>query len=201
MNYCAKLLLNSLYGRFGMDDQFTQIEIMTQKDIDKIMDKHKESKILDMEELSPNKFLVQFSNEKQQLTTMIDTGEETHNINIAIASSITAYSRIHMSQFKNNPNFILYYSDTDSIYIDRLLLEEFVNSKELGKMKLEGIYQRAVFLAPKFYGLEDEEGNITIKIKGLSQKAIQENNITLDTLESLLEKDKVIEAKQEKWFK
>jgi hypothetical protein len=48
------------------------------------------------------------------------------NINIAIASAVTAYGRIHMSQFKD-PKFMskydynLYYSDTDSIYIDRPL--------------------------------------------------------------------------------
>jgi hypothetical protein len=33
---------------------------------------------------------------------------ETHNVSIGIASAITAYARIHMSQFKNNPNFILF---------------------------------------------------------------------------------------------
>ena len=45
---------------------------------------------------------------------------ETHsNISIGIASAITAYSRIHMTQFKNNSDYNLYYSDTDSIYIDK----------------------------------------------------------------------------------
>ena len=32
MNLTAKLLLNSLYGRFGMDDLFTFTEIMSKKD-------------------------------------------------------------------------------------------------------------------------------------------------------------------------
>ena len=41
------------------------------------------------------------------------------NVNIAIASAITSYSRILMSSFKNNSNFTLYYSETDSLIIDR----------------------------------------------------------------------------------
>ena len=44
-----------------------------------------------------------------------------HNINIEIASPITAYARIHMSQFKNNKKYKLFYSDTDSIYINKKL--------------------------------------------------------------------------------
>jgi len=28
MNYLAKILLNSLYGRFGMDDNFTEVNII-----------------------------------------------------------------------------------------------------------------------------------------------------------------------------
>ena len=41
-------------------------------------------------------------------------------INVAISSSITGYSRIFMSVYKNNPNYKLYYTDTDtdSIFVD-----------------------------------------------------------------------------------
>ena len=53
------------------------------------------------------------------LNTLLDNGSETHNINIAIAAAITSYARIYMAQFKNSNDFKLYYSDTDSIYIDK----------------------------------------------------------------------------------
>jgi hypothetical protein len=39
-------------------------------------------------------------------------------INVAIAAAITGYSRIFMSGYKNNPLFKLYYSDTDSAFIN-----------------------------------------------------------------------------------
>lgn len=56
-----------------------------------------------------------------------------------MSSAITAYARIHMSQFKNKirlirfPDFNLYYTDTDSVYINRLLPDNMINSKVLGK--------------------------------------------------------------------
>ena len=45
----------------------------------------------------------------------IENDESTHNTSIGIAAAITAYSRIYMSQFKNNPKIMLYYTDTDSL--------------------------------------------------------------------------------------
>lgn len=40
-----------------------------------------------------------------------------HNNSIAIASAFTAYSRVYLSNFKNNPLFTLLYSDTDSAFV------------------------------------------------------------------------------------
>jgi hypothetical protein len=42
--------------------------------------------------------------------TKLNNFYETHNVNIAIASSITALARIEMSKFKNNPDIKLYYT-------------------------------------------------------------------------------------------
>jgi hypothetical protein len=82
---------------------------------------------------------VQHRSELEDQKTELYATLETHNVSISIASAITAYARIHMSQFKNNPNFNLYYSDTDSIYINKPLPAEFISSTELGKLKLENI--------------------------------------------------------------
>lgn len=37
-----------------------------------------------------------------------------------LASAITAYARIHMTQFKNNPNYKLYYSPVRGIQTQSL---------------------------------------------------------------------------------
>jgi len=81
-----------------------------------------------------------------------------------------------MSQFKNNTNLpSLYYSDTDSLYFDDPLPDFMVDSNRLGALNLEGVWDKAVFLAPKVYALDKlETGEQIIKIKGLSKEAIKD---------------------------
>jgi len=199
MNLISKLLLNSLYGRFGMDDSFTETKIISKLEYLTFEIKHKEG-IKDIIELKDN-YLVQYKDPQVELETLLNGEREVHNVNIAIASAVTAYARIHMSQFKNN-NLLprLFYSDTDSLYFDGPLPHHFISSTELGKLKLEGVYDKAIFLAPKVYALKNSDGEI-IKIKGLTKEAISSNNITLGTLEKLLIEDSFEEIKQDKWFR
>src|SRR6266567_3793113 len=196
MNYIVKIILNSLYGRFGMNDNFVISEIMSKKDYEKFEKLDKDNSILDVIDLDEN-LLVQARNPKVELDTLLDNGSETHNINISIAAAITGYARIHMSQFKNNDKYNLYYTDTDSVYIDSPLDESLIGSN-LGQMKLECICNDAIFLAPKVYSLITET-EIVKKIKGLSSKAL--NDISFDDLLELINKDTTIEASQEKWYK
>jgi hypothetical protein len=197
MNYIAKILMNSSYGRFGMDDRFDEIRIMNEKDYKKFEKKYinfiNDIIILD------NKYLVKIKNQ-DDLNNFLDNGSLNHNINIAIAAAITSYARIEMSQYKNNPNYKLYYTDTDSIYINKPLPDSMVSEMELGKMKLEFISNKAIFLAPKVYGYLTKTNEEIIKIKGLTKETIK-NNITLENLKQLLIKDNKLEAKQTKWFK
>jgi hypothetical protein len=102
-----------------------------------------------------------------------------------------------MSQFKNNPNFTLFYSDTDSAYIDRPLPDNMVSSKILGKMKLENVLNKAIFLAPKVYYLETENGKTIYKVKGLSHNI----ELTFKDFESLLFKESLLQKLQTKWIK
>ena len=201
MNLIAKLLLNSLYGRFGMNDSFTYSQIISKKDYPKFdkMEDFKES-IQDLIELGSN-YLVQLKNPKVEIGTDLDSGFITHNVNISIASAVTAYARIHMSQFKNNNNLPnLYYTDTDSAYFDGPLPDSMVDPKRLGALKLEGQWDKGIFLAPKVYSLKNSTEEI-IKIKGLSKSSIKDNSITIDSLELLLNKDYKLAYNQNKWFK
>lgn len=199
MNLIAKLILNSLYGRFGMDDNFVFSEIMNKKDYESFenVNNSKES-ILDVIDLQDN-YLVQIKNPKVELNTQLDNGGEIHNINVAVASAISAYARIQLTQFKNNPNYILYYTDTDSAYISIMLDDSYISNTELGKLKLENVCDRAIFLAPKVYGLVNELGIEIIKVKGLTKESM--DNISIDTLEELLIKDTNKEFNQSKWYR
>ena len=125
LNYIAKLLLNGLYGRFGMIDSFPDITIFDNiKSYENFLKKHSDDVINDKD--LGTKIMVQHRSDTKDQQTALYGNLENHNVNIAIASAITAYARIHMSQFKNRDDFILYYSDTDSIYIDRPLPDYLV---------------------------------------------------------------------------
>jgi hypothetical protein len=154
--------MNSLYGKFGMKTQTTEVCIY-----DCSTDKGKENfrneldiygeSIQDYIHLDDHFVIVRDSLIKLKYNEDLDMYHGL-DVNIAIASAITAGARVHMSFFKNNPNFNLYYSDTDSTVTDAPLPDYMVGSK-LGQMKLEHTINRAIFLAPKVYGFVDTEGN------------------------------------------
>jgi hypothetical protein len=200
MNLIAKLLMNSLYGKFGMKTEMTKVEVINNNPeiLNKYLDKigtnivdiiHSDDKIILIYTLNK----LSFKEADNHLEH--DAVFHTLDVNIAIASAISAYARIKMSYFKNNPEFNLYNSDTDNIVIDKELPAHLVGN-ELGQLKLEHKITKAVFLAPKVYGIIEETGNEIIKAKGLVKNVIKTINIT--DLERLLVKDSVKLLKQDK---
>lgn len=191
LNYIAKILLNSLYGRFGMDDNFTEVNIIHKDYIADFENKFLEN-IITKTELE-DYYLLEIKNNEE----IVEDENSTHNINVGIASAITAYSRILMTIFKNNPKINLYYTDTDSAYTDSDLDETFISETVLGKLKLENTCNKAIFLAPKVYCLETEDNNFIYKVKGLKH----EIELTKSDFESLLFKDAFLQKSQSKWFR
>jgi hypothetical protein len=135
--------------------------------------------------------LVEFKNNINQIE---EEDESSHNVSIGIASAITAYARIHMSQFKNNPKINLYYTDTDSAYTDSELDESLISGTELGKLKLENICNKAIFLSPKVYCLKTENKGLIYKVKGLNHEV----ELTMKDFDQLLYKDAFIKKSQTK---
>jgi hypothetical protein len=119
-------------------------------------------------------------------------------VNIAIASAITGGARMWMSVLKNSSTFNLYYSDTDSAVVDKPL-PDFMVGSGLGQFKLEAVVKRAVFLAPKVYGLVTLDNTEIIKIKGVTKEVL--SGINIQDLENLLIKDSSKEIIQSKWYK
>ena len=142
-------------------------------------------------------------NNNQELINLIDDNLESNNklfINVAISSAITGYSRIFMSLFKNNPKFKLYYSDTDSAFIDETLEDIYPEliGNGLGQLKPEYNFKKALFLAPKVYGGITQDGKTILKVKGIN---INKNPITFEQLESLINKNIKLELPNEKWYR
>lgn len=155
----SKLLLNTLYGRFGMNPQVEGHLIISNEDSLKFQKQKYVCKIVD---LKNGKELISFFDNHDWNS---EDGKKSLNVSVVIAAAVTASPRIHMSQFKTMKDTTIYYSDTDSVDINKPLPDNFIG-KELGKMKLEHIFKDAVFLAPKVYGGITDSYEY-VKVKGL----------------------------------
>ena len=131
--YLAKLHLNSLYGFFGKS--LEQYEITcTEK---------------------PNLTAKDTITIGSRYLNKVIKENPSRSSNVAIAAAVTSYARIHMIQFKTLDG--VYYTDTDSIFIDRPLPDYFIG-KMLGQMDnelpIDIEINRALFLGNKKYFLE-----------------------------------------------
>jgi hypothetical protein len=138
----VKLILNSSYGRYGMKRE--RQEILTEEQA------LKSGHIFDLPVFKDNFYLGKTESYRNRA------------VNPIIAVFITSYARMALYDILTRVNEKeLYYCDTDSIYTTAALPV----SQELGKLKLEGTFDNAIFRAPKIYALE-AEGRTTIKAKG-----------------------------------
>jgi DNA polymerase type B, organellar and viral len=191
----AKMHLNTLYGYFGRRKTLIETKNVYKNDL---MKYYSSNTIFSEININENiSTILMSSNLDYDLINEIKESTDLHlttsfrNIksNVAIAAAVTAYARIHMSQFKNNPDFNLYYTDTDSGYFNKPLPEHMVNSKILGKMKLENIIDKGIFLAPKMYYLKNKDGKVIYKVKGLSHDI----ELTRNDFENLLFKQSTLQ--------
>ena len=186
MNLACKLLMNSLYGRFGMQPITQTQKFMNKNQFLEVCQKFTVNDFIDLDEKG---LFVSYEDPKNY--------KDEHKVSIGIASAVTAYARTYMTKFKNNPLFNLYYSDTDSIFTDKELGLELIDD-EIGKFKLEYIFTRAVFLGPKIYGGITTDGKKIIKVRGFKKA----DDIELNDLKLLLHKDaNPLNLNHDKWYR
>ena len=150
----AKLFLNSLYGKFGMNPI-------------------KEEKIIDYQE---NTFSTISTDNDGNKLDYLDKG-----VFIAMASFITSYARevLLTSIEKVYDRFL--YCDTDSIHITGYNIPNIViHDKNLGAWKLEGKFTKAKYIGAKRYA-EFIDNKWDIKCCGLSRDIMEK--ITMDIFE------------------
>lgn len=127
---CAKILLNSAYGKIAQRVERVQCEYR----------------------LSEKGYVHLVDNVDENGNKIVDI-DENSMLSVVVGSRITALARVSLMQFIRNicgnvkENFL--YCDTDSVHS----LRDFndTDDSELGKMKNEGIYDFATYLAPKSY--------------------------------------------------
>lgn len=117
MNLIAKLLMNSLYGRFAMKPIKNVQAFFTKKEFLKLIQKFEVEDYIDFNDSENSTLFVNY----------IDPSllHKESKVSISIASAVTSYARVYMSNFKKD-GFNLYYTDTDSIYIDDTLPAEMI---------------------------------------------------------------------------
>jgi hypothetical protein len=172
----AKLLMNSMYGRFGMHPTLSKHSIYTPEQINKITPAWKISNEIRFGELSLLTLILQkeWILENQGIEGLIKHLTNLgNNTNVAIAAAVTAHSRIIINTYKLlalKLGLEIYYSDTDSLVLNGPLPEDMIDSAKLGKLKLEHTFKEGIFVMPKVYYLEEEDGTTISKCKGYSGK-------------------------------
>jgi len=134
----AKLMMNSLYGKFGQKLKQQVIEFNPDKRPDTYIP------------LTPDESIIKY--ERDAFSSFIKP---------SIAAYVTSYAITTMHKYKNrlDPE-IIFNMDTDSLYLSEKKLE---NSKKLGKMELENSVKGLMIFLPKAY-ISDKK----IKCKGVS---------------------------------
>lgn len=130
----TKLLMNSLYGRFGLNRFRTNL----------VFDNGQENVKLH-HEMTLKGRTVRLMSEDTVLTKTFT--------NVAIAAWVTSLARIHMHKiFMQDPENI-YYTDTDSLFTTT----KMKTGDGLGELKEEYSAKQACFLLPKTYFVESGE--------------------------------------------
>lgn len=197
----AKLLMNSMYGRFGMHVDLTKTAFIHPKKVEEFTENYKilsfktiGEVLLAVYTLDQTKFVGGLNQLKIWKSYYENIPGKT---NVAIASAVTAYSRMIINEFKLlalKNGLELFYSDTDSLVLNGPLPEIYLDSATLGKLKLEYKIKEGIFVMPKVYYLETSEGKIVTKCKGYSGLLTREDYINLLNGKSL-------HLSMTKWFR
>lgn len=188
-NMILKLLMNSLYGRFGMKPILPVTQVVDKKEYNEIQAIYE---ILNQTVLN-QKIIVVFIKkpvlEKLELLKKFNLiTQKKYNLlkneslnksfftPIQIASAITAYARITMYKYKTDSKNEVYYSDTDSIFCKYPIHKRYLSNSKLGFMKNCGKIIKAYFIAPKLYACL-YRNTFDIKCKGVNKGLVSFQDI------------------------
>ena len=142
MNYIAKLLMNSLYGRFGLNVLLSEFTIINKTELDRFVDYNEILELIDLDD----KFLMGFIANDKLDGSLISNLVNDVKSNIAISSAITAYSRMVLADIKKyclDNGIKLFYFYTDSVFTSKPLPDHFI-SRAIEKWKLEAFCKEAI---------------------------------------------------------
>lgn len=97
-------------------------------------------------------------------------------LSVLVGSRVTALARVCLLEYirlicKENVKDNFIYCDTDSVHA--LTKYNDTDDKILGKMKDEGTFKYALYLAPKSYLMQDANGNFEVHCKGVNTDVVK----------------------------
>lgn len=167
----CKLLLNSLYGKFGQSptreslvrvESFEDLQRKVENDNGLIYDIDPERGVYSVEKESPAIYE-----------------------HVGIAATITSSARVRLLSLFNEGTV---YCDTDSVHTTDIM-PDCIIGKELGKVKLEHRGE-GVYVGKKLYGLRkvaDGEQKVKIRVKGVKVGGVGGCEVSFDDLLTLLD--------------
>lgn len=176
-----KLMMNSLYGRFGIKVYDNNTKILNGVDVEKLIN-NDSIDILDLNYLNnTDSVMINYIDNNARYDILL----KKFKSRVDWASIITAEARILMQTLKDKVD--IYYMDTDSIIIaknDLYKIKDLLDQDKLGYLKIESEWDYGIFIAPKVYILKKND-QFKITIKGIKQEELKINN---EDLLSLFEK-------------
>lgn len=195
----AKLMLNSLYGKFGQKDIESKIRLISRKDAEDIVKKYHISYFADINE---DLVLIKYSSKLNEKLRRIYSEEDKINNDdtgfkkergivsaVQISCAISAYARMSINKFKNNNSNILFYSDTDSLVLEKPL-NNIIVGNGLGMWKLEAVIEKGYFIRPKLYAYYTMDGILKKVASG-----VDSNQLSFSDYEELVNGNSVTTKK------
>ena len=147
----SKLMINSLYGRFGIREIGSSLYFQEPK----------------YEDIVKGNWICM--SEEDDIWAH-DEILHLRYVYPQLSAFITSYARITLYHYLENCENSLYYCDTDSFVTDR----DFPVDSNLGGIKIESKGE-GIFIAPKLYSIKTENGN-KIAAKGFYKKQLNHNS-------------------------
>jgi len=164
-----KLLLNSLYGKFGQRQFYKKTIVKNTVELYEKLGKN--SVLIDYIMLDNNTILMEYD-EKNSYNNSIGKL-------MRFSSYITASGRTRLSKMMRKIGHEhVYYCDTDSIFTTKKPLDKYISKSKLGLWKYETKTPiiEGLFLAPKFYYYEDENKDSIKKGKSINANKLIKND-------------------------
>ena len=158
--------LNQLYGYFGRSRELIITKTIFNRDLNLILGTHFVKSIIKISHkisivlmtANLNFDLIKKLKLDLDLTTLKNMNKSVKS-NVAISAAVTAYARIEMMKYKVDPSYKIYYTDTDSIFLNKPL-PDYLVGESLGLMKNElkkygcEYAERAIFVGNKKYAYQ-----------------------------------------------